>query len=73
MLGGGSLAGVAGEDAIGLDGERAARTVEAEDADQLLIDVELATRHAQRTGDGEEEPLIGLGIAEDRVEDARQE
>ena len=61
------------EHAIGLDRERAACAVEAQDADQLLVDVELAAGHAQRAGDGEEEPLLGLGIAEDRVEDARQQ
>ena len=32
------------EDPVGLDRERAARSVEAEDADQLLVDVELAAR-----------------------------
>ena len=63
------LAGL--EDAVGLDGEGAAGPVEAEDADQLLVDVELAARHAQRAGDREEEALIGLGIAEDGIEDAR--
>ena len=73
-LGGGSLPGVTGlEDPVGLDRERAARAVEAQDPDQLLVDVQLAARHAQRAGDGEEESLIGLGIAEDGVEHARHQ
>lgn len=64
---------MAGEHAIGLDRERASGPVEAQDADELLIHVQLPARHAQRAGDGEEEPLLGLGVAEDRVEDAREE
>ena len=68
------MAGVTGlENAVGLDRKRAASAVEAKDADQLLVDVELAAGHAQRAGDGEEESLIGLGIAEDGVEHARHE
>ena len=66
--------GLAGEqDAIALDSERAARAVESQDADQLLVDVELPTWDAERTRDGEEQPLLGLGIAEGGVEHARQE
>ena len=61
------------EDAVGLDRERATRSVEAKDPDQLLVDVQLAAGHAQRAGDGEEESLIGLWIAEDGVEHARHE
>ena len=62
-----------GEHAVGLDRERAARALEAEDADELLIDVELPARHAQSARDGEEEALVGLRIAEDGVLHARQE
>ena len=61
------------EHAVGLDRECATRAVEAQDPDKLLVDVELPARHAQRAGDGEEESLIGLGIAEDGVEYGRQE
>ena len=59
------------EDSIGLDRERAARSVKAEDADQLLVDVELAARDAEGAGNGEEKALIGSGIAEDGVEHRR--
>ena len=59
--------------AVALDGERAARVGETQDADQLLIDVELAARDAQRARDGEEEPLVGGRVPEGGVEDARQE
>lgn len=73
----GGLVGVTGvtgdQHAVGLDGEGAARPVEAQDPDQLLVDVELAAGHAQRAGDGEEESLVCPGIAEDRVEHGRQE
>ena len=61
------------KNAVGLDRERASGPVETEDADQLLVDVQLAAWHAQRPGDGEEESLIGLGIAEDGVEHARHQ
>src|SRR5918992_5445260 len=73
-LGRGSLScGTGLEDAIGLDREGATRAVEPEDADELLIDVQLAARHAQRARNGEEETLVRLRIAEDGVEYGRQQ
>lgn len=68
------MAGLArGEHPVGFDREGAARAVEAEDPDQLLVDVELPARDAERAGDGEEEALICVGIAKDRVEHAREQ
>ncbi len=61
------------EDPIGLDREGATRTVEPEDADQLLINVQLPAWYAQGAGDREEQALLGIRVAEDGVEDARQQ
>ena len=69
----GRLGGPGAQDAVALDGEGAARFAEAKDADQLLVDVELAARNAQRPGNREEEALLGDGVLEGGVEDARQE
>ena len=67
------LGGAGAQDAVALDGEGAARLGQPQDADQLLVHVQLAARHAQRAGDGEEEPLVGDGVLERGVEHAGQQ
>ncbi len=65
--------GAGAQDAVALDGEGAPRLGQAQDPDQLLIDVQLAAGHAQRTGDREEEALLGDGVPERGVEHAGQQ
>ena len=67
------LSGAGAQDAVALDGEGAACLGQPQDADQLLVHVQLAARHAQRAGDGEEEPLVGHGVLERGVEHAGQQ
>ena len=69
----GSSGGAGAQDAVALDGEGAACLGQPQDADQLLVHVQLAARHAQRAGDGEEEPLVGHGVLERGVEHAGQQ
>ena len=67
------LGGAGAQDAVALDGEGAASFGQPQDADQLLIHVQLAAGHAQRTGDREEQALVGDGVLERGVEHAAQQ